>query len=881
MHFSPMHSLFCSNNYALSIFYFTSAYRFFTSQHSFFFCCKEFQRYKSATQQKPFKSETARLIIQTKSNNMKIILIIFIAFIMNASVVAQISGTIVNEKAQPVAAANVLLKSTDSSVIKATITTEEGKFSFKNISPGIYTMHISAIGYRDHISSSFEYRKEEVDTIILVAAPAVLQNVVVRSEKPLLQEKPEGTIVNAENSILTKGSTALQVLERSPGVVINKRDNSIELNGKSGVAVMLNGKLMRMSESQLLDLLSGMSGDDISSIELLTSPSAKYDAEGAAGIINIVFKKNKRQGTNAAVNVSAGYGYREKATAGFNISHNSSRVTMYGSYNFSHNNTYSNMYVDSYQDMPFLGGAVHALGWDTTYMQQNSHNLNLGADIKPDSNLTIGASIIYGNQKLSGTTWSHLGYNVLPDSVLQYDGRNSGKNVWNNIISSVYMEKISKQGGKINAGADYLYFNNNGPYNVEGTFTNKHGEDAEGTQSLSAPAQKGFAKTNIHVIVGNLDYTTQLSKQIQLETGMKASMASSNSYAGFESLINGVWTSDPQTQSNINMKENIFAAYASANTKLSESINVTAGLRYENAFTNMNETTTGKQVVKRSLSSFFPNIFFTKKINDQSELQLSYTKRITRPTYNDLASYVGYSDPTAVYTGNPFLQPTISNNIKLGYVYKTYSVSLKFSNDKNSIARYQLTESPQHDILYISPQNINNLKSITLQTILPFRISNWWTMNYDLINTLFSYQVNYSKQPFKNTYYNYYLQTTQSFRLPKSFSAELSGSYYNVYYNGSQKVNGIVRLNLGFKKELKNNKGSLQLSVTDLLQQEKYNIHYGTLTQEAFSINNHVIVNTETTRMPVFRLSYSRSFGSNKSANTKRNTVDELDRIIK
>jgi hypothetical protein len=154
-------------------------------------------------------------------------------------------------------------------------------------------------------------------------------------------------------------------------------------------------------------------------------------------------------------------------------------------------------------------------------------------------------------------------------------------------------------------------------------------------------------------------------------------------------------------------------------------------------------------------------------------------------------------------------------------------------------------------------------------------------MNYNLINTLFSYQVNYTKQPFKNTYYNYYLQTTQTFRLPKSFSAELSGSYYNVYYNGSQKVNGIVRLNFGFKKELKNSKGSLQLSVTDLLRQEKYNIHYGTLTQEAFSITNNVIVYTETTRMPVFRLSYSRSFGNNKSANTKRSTVDELDRIIK
>lgn len=812
---------------------------------------------------------------------MKIIQTILIIFFIFSHAAAQISGTVINEKLQPVAMANVVLvRAGDSSHNKNVITKEDGTFSIMQAAPGSYHLHISAIGYENHIIS-FDYTttKKVIDTVTLVAASATLQNVIIRSEKPLIQHKPEGIIVNVENSILTKGSTALQVLERSPGVVINKRDNSIELNGKTGVAVMLNGKLMRMSESQLLDLLNGMSGDDIASIELLTSPSAKYDAEGTAGIINIVMKKNRRKGTNGTINLSAGYGYREKAGAGFDLSRNTSKLTLYGSYNFSYKNGYSNMYVNSHQDMPFLGGQIHALGWDTTYVRQQSHNLNLGADIRPDSNLTIGASMMYGNQKLSGTTFSHLFYNVLPDSLLQYDGNSSGKNVWNNIVSSVYLEKKLKQGGKINAGLDYLYFNNDGPYYVEGSFTNKHGDAATGTQALSAPAQQGFANTHIHVLAGKLDYTMPLGKKAQLETGVKTSMATSNSYAGFQSLIDGEWESDPQTQSNILMKENIYAAYASVNTKLSESISITTGLRYENAFTHMTEKNANKEVVRRSLSSFFPNIFFTKKMNDYAELQLSFTKRITRPTYNDLASYVGYSDPTAVNTGNPFLQPTISSSIKLGYVHKSNSISLKYSDDKNVIARYQLTESPQHDILYISPQNISNFRNITLQAILPFRISNWWSMNYNIIQSLYSYRVNYTKQPFNHTYYNYYIQTTQAFKMPKGYSAECSGSYYNVYYSGSQKVKGIVRINLGFKKELNNNKGSLQLSVTDLLMQEKYNINYGTLGREAFSISNQVIVYTESTRLPVFNLSYSRSFGGNKTTNSKRSKVDELERI--
>jgi len=405
---------------------------------------------------------------------------------------------------------------------------------------------------------------------------------------------------------------------------------------------------------------------------------------------------------------------------------------------------------------------------------------------------------------------------------------------------------------------------------------------AGGDQALSAPAQKGFANTTIKVIVGKIDHTKQLNKNIKLESGIKVTDTQSSSFSGFESFVNNTWTSDPQTQNNILMKESIGAAYTSFSSQLNPSTNLIGGLRYEYAYTNMNDSKTGRKIVDRKSGSLFPNILLSKKINDQNELQLSYTKRITRPSYNDLASYVGYNDPTAVFSGNPFLQPTITHNIKLGYNYKRYAFSLLYSRDENPIARYQLSESPQHDMLFISPQNITWQNNITFQTNLPFKISDWWTMNWNFTGGLRQYKVEYSKQPFEKSYFGYSINYSHVFKMPQQFSVELSGSYNGDSYNGTQKVEAFNRLNAGIKKELKNNKGSFQFSVNDIFRRERYDIHYGLLTPEAFNIKNQVIVYTESSKFTIFKLTYSRSFGNNKTA-AKRNagSADEQDRIRK
>lgn len=821
---------------------------------------------------------------------MKIVFFNFLMFCVLQNSFGQVSGKLSAANGQPIPFANVLLlNSRDTTLVKATLTKEDGTYQVENISQGYYILRFSSAGYQTWDSPVFELtdsrQSKNFGTQVMKEDTKQLGEVVIRSEKPLYEQQPGGIVINVEKSILTKGSSALEVLERSPGVVIDHRNNSIALNGKTGVMVMLNGKLMRMSAGQVASLLNGMSADDIEKIELLATPPTRYDAEGSAGLINIVLKKNKKLGTNGSVSVTGGYGWREKGTGSINLSNNTKNINIYGSYTFSHDRTYSDLFVNSAQNMPVLGGRIEALCQDTTNLVRDNHDATFGLDIKLNPKTVVGVSIAWNSSKASSTTFTHAGYNVLPDSLLLFNGERNGINRWKNLVSSVYGEKEIREGEKINVDMDWLYYKNNNPTDVQSSFLDKNGNTAgTNNDSLFAPRQKGFANTTIQVGVIKMNYTKQVSKKIKLETGIKGTYTGSSSLAGIESLVNDVWTGRSETSNDIIMKENIGALYASVNTQISPSATLVIGARYEYTHTHMDNTKTKENIVDRKLGVLFPSIFFSKKLNDDAELQLSYTKRIGRPSYNDLASFVTYSDPTAVYTGNPLLKPTITNNIKLGYNYKGYTFSLLFSRDDYPIARYQLTQKPAGNLLYISPQNPGYQNNLTFQTNLPWKVNNWWNMSYGFVGGLRQFKLDHTIQPVKKTYFSYSVNFNQAFKLPKSFSVELSGWYSSLFYNGSVKLEGMGMLNAGIKKDLKNNGGTFQLSVSDLLRTMRFKGGYGTLTQEVFSIKNHVIFYTESGRYSTIKFTYSRSFGNNKTkAQIQRSSgpADERDRIRK
>ncbi len=312
--------------------------------------------------------------------------------------VGQVSGQLKNATGQPVSFANVLLlKSVDTSFVKGVVTDDQGRYRLDNVTSGTYILRATSLGYQTWNSPSFELTAaqtgKEIGVQIMQDDTKQLGEVVVRADKPLFEQSTEGTVVNVASSVLTKGSSALQVLERSPGVVIDYRNGGIALNGKNGVIVMLNGKQMRMPIEQVTALLNGMSANDIEKIELLTTPGARFDAEGSAGIINIVLKRNSKRGTNGSFSLTGGYGWGEKGTGSLNLAHNTGKVNLYSSYSFLRDRSISNMFITSSQNMPVLGGRLDVSMRETTKYLQNNHDAMLGVDVSLNSKTTIGSSL--------------------------------------------------------------------------------------------------------------------------------------------------------------------------------------------------------------------------------------------------------------------------------------------------------------------------------------------------------------------------------------------------------------------------------------------------------------------------------------------------------
>jgi hypothetical protein len=820
---------------------------------------------------------------------MKIILLPVWWLLFAPGILAQVTGKLTTAGGQPIALANVLLlKAADTSLVKMTLTDDNGNFKLNYVVPGMYRLRLSSVGFQTWESSPFEWSGlplvKDLGTLVMREAARELGQVIVRAEKPLLQQQAFGTVVNVESSVLSKGSSALQLLERSPGVVIDYRNNGIALNGKTGVMVMINGKVMRMPLDQVVTLLNGMSADNIEKIELMTTPPAQYDAAGNAGMINIVLKRNRKAGTNGSVSLTAGYGWGEKATGNLNVSHNTKHLDVYGSYTYMRDRSYNNLFGESMQDFPALGGEMYVLFRNVKKPIQNNHNASLGADWRIDPKTTIGGSIQYSDLHINSTAFNRREITILPDSLLLFTGNIDLHNRWRSIVNSMYIERKIGAGDKVSMDLDYISYKNGSPTAVNSIFINKYGDQAgTNNDTLFSPDQKGSANTAIQVGMAKADYLKQLSKRTKLETGIKGTYTRSASVSSIESLINNEWVTRPETTNDLVMKESIGAVYASVNTQISATTSLTVGARYEYSHTRINNNIPGEKPIDRKLGSLFPNLFLQGRFSDNSAWQVSYTRRISRPSYNDLSSFIAYNDPMSVFTGNPLLQPSITNNLKFGYSYKRYSFSLLASRDDHPIAGWQLTSSPSGDLMYFSPQNLDYQNNLTLQANLPWKVTEWWNMSYTLLGSWRHFSASYPKQPAEKKYLTYSANFAQTFTLPLRFTMEVSGWFNAGSYDGTVKANSFGAINAGIRKDLNNNKGTFQLSVSDVFRTIRYKSFYGTLSEEAFNGKSEVTYNPESRRSPIIKLTYSRSFGTGTTHSRKQEagTLDEQNRIRK
>ncbi len=773
--------------------------------------------------------------------------------LQEATAQSAIHGTVTDKTNQPIANANVLLlRNTDSTLVKGAVTNEKGVYAFDRLTPGSYLLSFSFTGfdplYKSLITAPGK-EKTDLGTQQLQAAQRQLAEVTVKARKPLFEQKTDRLVINVENSITSAGSTALDVLERSPGVIVDRQNNSISLSGKNGVVIMINGKINHMPIDAVIQLLGGMNSGNIDKIELITTPPANFDAEGNAGFINIVLKENTQAGTNGSYTLSMGYGNRDMPAANANFNHRKGKLNLYGNYSFSR--------VHAEQDWNFYhlvnnSGTVTETSTDTyRNTAQRNHSASLGADYTVSKKTIIGALVSgYDNKwSMNANNTSTIYKNKQADTVLHI--ANNEINHWQNYAVNINLQHNFSENEKLTINTDYIYYHDNNPVDYLYAYYD-HNQDF-----LFNSSEKSTKSTPIRFWVTAADYSKKLGGKLILETGAKSTLSTFNNDVQIERLQQNQWIKDPGFSAKYTLKENITAAYASLSASVNDKTDIKAGLRYEYTNSNLGSDSL-ENIVDRHYGKLFPSFFIHRKINDNNAINFSYSRRITRPTFNDMAPFVIFIDPNTFFSGNPALQPSLTDALKVDYTLKKLLLSFAYSYEKGPIANFNPTIDSTNNIETLSAVNLENTRTFSLTLALPVQVCSWWSMSYSAIAVWQQTNAIYNKSPLQLNQEDVHINATQSFKLPKNLSIEISGFYQSATIFGIYKTDAFGSLDIGFQKKLANNKSAFRLNFGDVLNTLKFNFGINRPDQNLVLLDRLAFV------FPSVKLSYTRSFGNAK-----------------
>lgn len=794
---------------------------------------------------------------------------------------AQIKGKAVYQDGTPATFIHVLLyQQADSAILKGTLTDEAGQFQMEGLPEGEYYLALRAIGYKQKLVEGIQLNGQTplmIPAITMEEDVMELAGVELTASRMEVTHNKEGMVVNVQSSLLSKGSTILELVERAPGVSIDRRNGDLLLNGQGGTLIMINGKVQQIPVSDLIQMLNGMDGSQVEKIELITNPSAKYDAEGGA-IINIQLGKSELLGTHASISLNLGRGWGNKMGGSIHANHSSDKLNIYGNYALSQDNSFSNWHAVGSSVVPVLGGLNQFDFSSNNGLATQSHNSLLGLEYDISADTKIGASIAYNVSKATQETNNLSISSFINDSVLVSKIRRNGRNNWQNGTANFFFRKELGNKASFGVDLDYITFGVNNPNEINNEFLNEEGNPVSVDNIYYATQNRGNSETNIDVGILKMDYQKSFENGLKIETGLKTSYSLTINSASIYRFQQDEWQLDERTQSEQSIKERIGAAYLSLDYSLGEHTSLNMGMRYERWQRDFSTDS-----LDRTFGRFFPTLFITRKIGEFTNLQFNYNRRIARPSYNDLASFLSYNGPISVFTGNSSLLATLTDNFKLSLQKGGKNLSLFFRHEANPIYRYQISRNADANLALISPQNAVYQNSFGLETYLPFQLTQTWSFNIGGSLARRFFEVNHTEVPKKAAYNAFNLNGSTSINFPHDISFELSGWYQSTQYNGSIRVKGFGVLNTGIKKDFGSKYGSLQFTVNDLLKSFKVYSVIGDLTQEAFDSKSEVVYMAESGNNRIFRLSYTLLLGKQgaRKERTSKKSNDEENRIIR
>ena len=742
----------------------------------------------------------------------------------------KISGSIKDGGNQKVidAASISLLKAKDSSLVKAAVTDKDGNFTFENIKDGSYLVLGTSVGHVKVYSNTFTISaansSANVGVLQLVPFEKAMKEVSVTAKKPLIERKLDRTIVNVDASITSTGSTALEVLEKAPGVSVDK-DGNISLKGKSGVIVYLDGRPSYLSGQDLANMLRNMTASQLDQIEIMTNPPAKYDAAGNAGVINIKTKKNKLFGYNGSITSSYVQGRYARFNEAVSFNYRNKKINFFSNFNYNRNHRSEELYITrNFRDASTK--SIKSIFESNTGMENQRHyyNAKMGFDYSVSKNTTLGVVLNgYYNpslwQSITNTSIYDPNHN-LTDVTTAYT---ENKEKWKNFSTNVNLRtKLDTAGQEITADFDFIQYKASSMQPLTSTYYDNMGNMTQAPDVLF-----GTLPTNIKIYSGKVDYTLPLKKDAKFEAGIKTSFVNNDNDARYDSLKTGYSVLDSGRSNHFIYDENINAAYVNYSRPLGKKWSAQFGLRVENTNSNgiskgytyntaINKFEYAETKFKKSYTQLFPTVYLQYTANEKNQFVINYGRRIQRPDYEDMNPFVHFIDRYTFEQGNPNISAQFAHNIELSHTYKGFFTTTVNYTATNNIIQQVLE---QHDVTnetFIKKANIANAKQIGLAVSANKSINKWWSGNIyaNVYNNHFKGIVN--NDPISIGITSFMVQLQNQFKFNKGWSAEMSGFYRSKGLEGVIYIQPVVQVNAGVSKQIMKNNGSLRLNVRDI-----------------------------------------------------------------
>lgn len=651
------------------------------------------------------------------------------------------------------------------------------------------------------------------DTTATKLKDSTLATVTVTSQRKPIERKVDRTIVNVDAFISNTGSNALEVLEKSPGVQVDNND-VISLKGKQGVMIYIDDKPTYLSGADLANYLKSLPASMLDKIEIMTTPPAKYDAAGNAGVINIKTKKSKVQGFNGNLNISFRQGVYGDSRNTFNFNYRKNKFNFFSNMVYSEGQSFNDLTIKRKYNAP--DGSPLSSFDQNSYIKRwyKSYTMKIGADYFINKKSTLGI-MFTGLHRPSIEKRKNLGtfYNAsgITDSVITANNSEREK-FTNGGVNINYRYQLDSTGKELSMNADYIrYKMSNDQLYKNASFDANH-------NPKTADILTGLLPSSINIYSYKIDYVHPFSKSLKMETGLKTSYIKTDNDAQYFTTIDNNTSPDYDKTNHFIYDENINAAYINFSKELKR-FSLQAALRTEHTVSKgyqAGNLLKPDSSFKRSYINVFPTVFALYKLDStgNNSVSFSYSRRIGRPYYTDLNPFISPLDKFTYYAGNPFLNPQFTHHFEIAHNYR---------NIINTSVFYDLVKDEMSEMIELSGNtfisrtgNIGKKDVAGLSVDATVKIKKWWTIlpyaEYIYVHTrskVYTEIVN-TKGGFG------VMSITSQFKFNKGWSAELFGRYRSEILDGQFRVSAAGQVNASVQKKIMKDKASIKLNMVDI-----------------------------------------------------------------